>query len=290
MCGIARLRDQLQQEDPMASLIPLENLFRACLLFTIACYGFLVIGFATWLFRRNVHERGQSSRRAVPQRDFVRRRGASSCAAARPSIDATDAAHREAEPLHRHRSAARRSTGSDIRLLAESGQITSKAPVVCRSWSAGTTDPERSRTRETSTLLLLGAAKPTASKTPRQRSAVNPEKAGGRRGVVSRNDPSTRRQLSSLSSSSRFYAEVVNKAARQAALQRLGSSETMAQELRPPLKQRSTSETYVRRRKLTFEVGSSVQSSSLSGGDARGSTARSQQVERRPNQVKALIE
>lgn len=281
----------------MASLIPLENLFRACLLFTIACYGFLVIGFATWLFRRNVHERGQSSRRAVPQRDFVRRRGASSCAAARPSIDATDAAHREAEPLHRHRSAARRSTGSDIRLLAESGQITSKAPVVCRSWSAGTTDPERSRTRETSTLLLLGAAKPTASKTPRQRSAVNPEKAGGRRGVVSRNDPSTRRQLSSLSSSSRFYAEVVNKAARQAALQRLGSSETMAQELRPPLKQRSTSETYVRRRKLTFEVGSSVQSSSslksdasLSGGDARGSTARSQQVERRPNQVKALIE
>ena len=68
----------LVHEDPMASLIPLENLYKTCLIFTVACYGFLVVGFARWLFHRNVHERGQSSRCAVPQRNSARRRGESS--------------------------------------------------------------------------------------------------------------------------------------------------------------------------------------------------------------------
>ena len=83
----------------MAPLLPLQNLFRVCLLVTVVCNGTLAIICAIWVYEHTrslrvsheVHERGQS-RRAESKRIGARRHGESSpsnCATARPSIGAT---------------------------------------------------------------------------------------------------------------------------------------------------------------------------------------------------------
>ena len=222
MNDIASIRDQLQQEDFKASLVHLENLFRACLLVTVGCCGLLVIGFATWLSEGRVLERGQTWR-ADPKRNVARRRGESypsSCATARPSTGAADAARTATELRTTDKQSA-------PRLLTAPRKVASRPPLAPMPRSAETGGCKKSAVCNVS----LVATELAASKAPTQRSAVGPPTAGRRRGVPSEGDSSTRRQ-STLSGAARFYAEVVN---RQAALNRIGSKSlpTLAKDMPP---------------------------------------------------------
>ena len=194
----------------MAPLLPLQNLFRVCLLVTVVCNGTLAIICAIWVYEHTrslrvsheVHERGQS-RRAESKRIGARRHGESSpsnCTTARPSIGATAT------------DAARTATELGAGPLF---------PQIYRRQAKNKQSAPRSLT------------------TPR-----HPPTARRRRSVPSGDDASSsaRRQLS-VSSASRFYAEVVN---RQVALCRTtsigGSFPTLAEELRdPPAVRRSKS-------------------------------------------------
>ena len=241
MNDIASIRDQLEEGDFMASLVPLENMFRACLLLTVGCYAFLIIGFAKWLSegKGTVREREQSWREER-KRNVARRRGESypsSCATARPSIGATDAARTATELRSTNKQSAPRSLAAPI-------PVASKLPLAPRPASAETVDSKKSAVRNvsasTSEASRRLATELTASKAPRQRSAVSPPTAGRRRGVPSEDDSSTRRQRT-VSAGARFYAEVVS---RQAALHRIGSKSfpTLAKDIPPAaLNSRSTS-------------------------------------------------
>jgi len=139
----------------MAPLIALEQVFRASLLVIVACYGILVIGFATWLFNGN--KRGQSAGLAGPQRNAAKRRGESyplNCTTARPSTGATNAAHRVTEPsaeplpprLHHRQALPAASVSTDAQALERHSraQCCSSAPLTpgvdgsCRTSSHST--------------------------------------------------------------------------------------------------------------------------------------------------------
>jgi len=246
----------------MAPLLPLQNLFRVCLLVTVVCNGILAIFCAIWVYEHTpslrvhgavshkVHERGQS-RRTESKRIGARRHGESSpsnCATARPSIGATatDAARTATElgagplfPQIYRRQAKNKQSAP--RSLAAPRQIAPKPSFAPRP--GGNVDYNKSTARdvlalpsETSRVVAIELA---TSTTPR-----HPPTARRRRSVPSGDDASSsaRRQLS-VSSASRFYAEVVN---RQVALCRTtsigGSFPTLAEELRdPPAVRRSKS-------------------------------------------------
>ena len=170
MCDFDCVRGQLQRQDPMASLVPLENLFRVFLLFAIACYACLIIGFVV-LLKDRWSERGRSSQHASPQRNVGRRRGEaeaspSNRATARPSIGAADAARRatelDAEPLPpriRRRQALRQSA--------------LKPPLAPRRpRTAETGDSKKSIVRDASVSTSPEPSLPGSSS--RQRSALSP--------------------------------------------------------------------------------------------------------------------
>ena len=239
MCDLARLRDQLQQD---------VDDFRACLLASIVgCCGFLVIGLAAWLFegRNRVHEAARRATEpcAEPLAPQIHRRRPLPAAVVPTEAQAPERSpRRSAAPLTPRKQSAPRA-------LAAPRQIASNLPPAPRPGSAETEgSPKRARTASASTSKtpLLGATKLTASTTPWQRSSVSsPPTTGRRRGVPSGDDSSTRRlkrQSSvSVSSGSRFYAEVVS---RQVAAHRLGSkgsaTAALAQDL-PPLAARIAS-------------------------------------------------
>ncbi len=215
---------------------------------------------AIWLFNGNVQERGQSlgrkdlrdaiylgtahreaelcaeplpprhhRRQALPAAGVstgaqaLERPSGAQCCSSAPLTPGVDGSCRTS-PHSTNKQPAPRS-------LAAPRQIASRPPPASRSGSAKTVDSKKSTARNvsasTSEPSHLVATELTATKAPRQRSAVNLPTAGKRRGVSSGNSSSTRRQHP-VSSASRFYAEVVN---RQAAL---GSKsvQTLARELR----------------------------------------------------------
>jgi hypothetical protein len=249
----------------MAPLLPLQNLFRVCLLVTVVCNGTLAIICAIWVYEHTrslrvsheVHERGQS-RRAESKRIGARRHGESSpsnCATARPSIGATatDAARTATElgagplfPQIYRRQAKNKQPESAPRSLAAPRQIAPKPPFAPRP--GGNVDYNKSTAARDVSALPSETSRvvPSSSRQARQRTAVTviPPTAGRRRGVPDGNDASSsaRRQLS-VSSASRFYAQVVN---RQVALCRTTSIRrslpTLAEEfLDPPAVRRSKS-------------------------------------------------
>ena len=192
------------------------------MLVALACYFGACIGVATLLFdgRGSAHERRQSATRAVSQEA---REAATECEVALARVSPQRAPTKsyermdmcDAPPMSFKEPAPRPQM---IRRLESARSMNTSRPAT-RTLQASKSEPS---------MRLLGATEDSASKSPRPLSAAKPQRADARRGALSGHVSSAR---PFVSSSARFYAEVVRR--QQAALLRAGSEQraTLAKEL-----------------------------------------------------------
>ena len=198
------------------------------MLVALACYFGACIGVATLLFdgRGSAHERRQSATRAVSQEA---REAATEWEAALARVSPQRAPTKSYERMDMCDAPPRPMRAMSFKEPAPRPQM------IRRLESARSMNTSRPSTRtlqasksEPSMVHLLGATEDSASKSPRPLSAAKPQRADARRGALSGHVSSAR---PFVSSSARFYAEVVSR--QQAALLRAGSEQraTLAKEL-----------------------------------------------------------
>ena len=195
------------------------------MLVALACYFGACIGVATLLFdgRGSAHERRQSATRAVSQEA---REAATECEVALARVSPQRAPTKSSERMASTFDAPTRPMSFKepaprpqmIRRLESARSMNTSRPAT-RTLQASKSEPS---------MRLLGATEDSTSKSPRPLSAAKPQRADARRGALSGHVSSAR---PFVSSSARFYAEVVSR--QQAALLRAGSEQraTLAKEL-----------------------------------------------------------
>ena len=194
------------------------------MLVALACYFGACIGVATLLFdgRGSAHERRQSATRAVSQEA---REAATEWEAALARVSPQRAPTKSYERMDMCDAPPRPMSFKEpaprpqmIRRLESARSMNTSRPA--------TRTPQASKSEPS--MRLLGATEDSASKSPRPLSAAKPQRADARRGALSGHVSSAR---PFVSSSARFYAEVVSR--QQAALLRAGSEQraTLAKEL-----------------------------------------------------------
>ena len=232
------------------STIGAQSVSEACMFVALACYFSLCICVAALLSDGSAHERRQSATRTVLQeareaatereaalaRVSLQRAPTKSCEQmAANTCDAPPRPMSFKEPAPRPPMIRRSESARPLNTSAP------RPPMIRRSESARPLNFSESSTRNRQMLMqwksepslhLLGASEHSASKTPRPRPAAKPQRADGRHGALSRslsgNGSATR---PFVSSSARFYAEVVSR--QQAALLGAVSKQpaTLAKEL-----------------------------------------------------------
>ena len=187
------------------------------MLVALACYFGACIGVATLLFdgRGSAHEAvSQEAREAATEWEAALAR-VSPQRAPTKSYERMDMCDAPPRPMSFKEPAPRPQM---IRRLESARSMNTSRPST-RTLQASKSEPS---------MRLLGATEDSASKSPRPLSAAKPQRADARRGALSGHVSSAR---PFVSSSARFYAEVVSR--QQAALLRAGSEQraTLAKEL-----------------------------------------------------------
>ena len=194
------------------------------MLVALACYFGVCIGVATLLFddRGSAHERRQSATRTVSQEAATEWEAAlarvSPQRAPTKSYERMDMCDAPPRPMRAMSFKEPAPRPQMIRRLESARSMNTSRPST-RTLQASKSEPS---------MRLLGATEDSTSKSPRPLSAAKPQRADARRGALSGHVSSAR---PFVSSSARFYAEVVSR--QQAALLRAGSEQraTLAKEL-----------------------------------------------------------